>query len=472
MRKQVILSLFLLTILMGQAVAIPLIIPLAVGAIGGGIVGYILGNEFNLHFLEPNVNPDGDAMVIYTTTKTALLTNARDYEFIITTYKNLAEYVKYYALARAKAVYAIEVAKGLNNTDDLSEVLTNAMNKATDVASDTLDNATENLLCFWDNYVNTLRWNLKNYIESANTLNKDPGLNPDDLYQDCISLDSIPYNGNLDVSYTVIYNDYQGKDVPAIYLEGKKLYDVNDIVSILDIMAENREFVINNLVTYFEEVNNKVLSGEINISELANEVIDPYALLTMAQNDSTNSLVWAQYSLALMGLQTNTTAPVTVKVGNETYEGYIFASYPTNFEVGHNYTVPDDQAVFILTSDGKLVTLQPGDSFELVRAVDEKTGKELDNINMTSFTPASFNASAYDEELGKLIELQKEILDKLTTTGGGSDWADKINDFWNGLDWQVKAFIVGGGILVAIILIGRSFGRGGVSVIRVEEPRK
>ena len=468
MRKQVILSLFLLTILMGQAVAIPIIVPILAGVAGGTALGYIIGNYVHIPWLQ--TQETGDTNIDYVNYKTVLINNAKTHERFMTTYKNLAEYVKYYALARAKAVYAIEVAKGLNNSTDpnsvLNDVLTNAMYTATDTALETIDNATRNIVEYWNDYVGELGPDLASYIGLAEDLGKDPGISPQGD-----NIGTYKYNNEeVGTDYYVLVID--GNEVDTVYLDGLKLYDRSEFEDIIQTLKESRDFVEDNLITYFEDVNQKVLDGEINISELANEVIDPYALLTMAQNNSTNSLVWAQYSLALMGLQTNITAPITVKVGNETYEGYIFASYPTNFEVGHNYTVPDDQAVFILTSDGKLVTLQPGDSFELVRAIDEKTGKELDNINMTSFTPASFNASAYDEELRKLIELQKEILDKLTTTGGGSDWADKINDFWNGLDWQVKAFIVGGGILVAVILIGRSFGRGGVSVIRVEEPRK
>ncbi len=446
-KKAVILSLFLLTILMGQAVAIPIIVPIIAGAVAGGALGFLIGEHYN-KWLEPETTYDPN--IDYVNYKTALINNAKTHKYMMTTYKNLAEYVKYYALARAKAIYAIEVAKGLNNTTDpnsvLNDVLSSAMTQAVDKATETIDNASKGLIEYWKDYVYTLALLLNAYIKTCRDLDKDTGLSPDN------PSNSIEYGSkdSLFGEYTTLI--YDGVEIDHLTLDGLELYNLSEFEEIICKLEDDRSFVENNLYTYFEEVNQKILEGELNITELASEVVDPYALLTMAQNDSANSLVWAQYSLALMGLQTNTTAPVTVKIGNETYDGYIFTSYPTTFEVGHNYTVPNDQAVFILTSDGKLVTLQPGDSFELVRAVDEKTGEELTNLTMRQYTPSSFDPTQYNQELKELIELQKELLDKLTTTGGGGG---SLTDWWNSLDTTTQLLIIGGGIVVLIVLARR-----------------
>jgi hypothetical protein len=79
MRKQAILSLFLLTILMGHAVAIPLIVPLIVGGIIGGGIGFWLGTSSNnndelqkkIEELEKKLQ--GDELKILSTLKTSTL---------------------------------------------------------------------------------------------------------------------------------------------------------------------------------------------------------------------------------------------------------------------------------------------------------------------------------------------------------------------------------------------------------------
>ena len=99
----------------------------------------------------------------------------------------------------------------------------------------------------------------------------------------------------------------------------------------------------------------------------------------------------------------------------------------------------------------------------------------MQNVTLQRYV---YDLSATDkliDEITKLIELQNKLLERQTTVGGGSsggsNWANAINNFWGSLSWEVKAVIIGGGILTALVLIGRSFGRGGVSVLKVEEPK-
>lgn len=97
----------------------------------------------------------------------------------------------------------------------------------------------------------------------------------------------------------------------------------------------------------------------------------------------------------------------------------------------------------------------------------------MNNTTLISYVSALKDAQAIYQELEKIRQLYEEYLETRTTIGGGSgggsgnSWADAINNFWNSLDWQVKAMVIGGGILVGLVLIGRSFGKGGVSVIRM-----
>jgi len=206
-------------------------------------------------------------------------------------------------------------------------------------------------------------------------------------------------------------------------------------------------------------------------------VLDPYAIITMAKNDTTNKLAWSAYQLALLGLPMNMTAPVTIDVNGTQYSGYLFTSDGFNYtvlEINGTYTVPQGESVYLLTPDGKIVLLQAGDTFKLLNAIDPQTGQELTNLTLTKYVDTSLEAQKILEDVEKLIELYNKALELQTTVSGGpsdSDLANAINNFWGSLSWEVKAVIIGGGILTALVLIGRSFGRGGVSVLKVEEPK-
>jgi hypothetical protein len=379
---------------------------------------------------------------------------------------------------RAKAVYVQELANGSTPVQ--------AMEKAVKVVDEMYENKIKQLINHQNTTVTFFARSIPHYKQvcDAEGHSYNVTVNPTPTgYRWWVlenSTECASYGSDCNYEYKVLKEYYRYCSMTKCFegytklniikIDNVELYNYTLFKDCLDKLVNDKKWVADNLVNYFTQVNQLVESGQLNISQVANMVLDPYAIITMAKNDSANYYAWSAYDLALLGLGTNLTAPVKIVVDNQTYEGYLFASdgFNSTLTVNGTYVVPQGESVYLLTPNGKILVLKGGESFKLVSATDEKTGKPLQNITLVRYVDHSLEAQRILEDVEKLIELYNITLQKTTTTGGGgSSWADSINNFWNGLDWQVKALIIGGGILVGLVLIGRAFGRGGVSVIKL-----
>lgn len=145
-------------------------------------------------------------------------------------------------------------------------------------------------------------------------------------------------------------------------------------------------------------------------------------------------------------------------VNNTTLTGWLFTDQVGTIE--KNQTIDPSGSTWLIVTDSGIYQIQEPFVITDLRTL---SGQPLNNTTLYAYTSAQTDVSKIYEELEQIRQLWQEYLEMSTTAGGGSreDWEDTIN--WLMGQWWFWVFVGIG----AIVLIGRSFGRGGVSVIKL-----
>jgi len=378
--------------------------------------------------------------------------------------------VRTFAIVHAKAVFIKEYSK----THDKNISKQKALKAADDIFENAIKNV-QNTINFRDNY----------------TINLFRKLGHSKIY---VNMGTVTVMANCETRFTPKYFDPStirvDNGVPTAIFYGKAyaawsnpsdatwwshrlpLTDVNITVgnkhyvvftkyNIIDKLKFAEKQVHDNLDKYFENV-------VLNNNSLNSTVLDPYVL---AQEFSTSYKKTGYYGyaaamLAMSGMPTaGLSKTVSIKVGNKTLSGFMFTDFNTTLTKNKTYNL-GDHLMWMVTQDG-LYKLPKGTNFTVVDLRDWR-GNELNSTNIQRYTDHlldNYNITKSIEDLIKHEdEIIREIDNQTTVVGGGNKWANALNNFWDSLDWQVKAIIVFAAILAVLAIIGRSFGKGGVRV--------
>ncbi len=260
--------------------------------------------------------------------------------------------------------------------------------------------------------------------------------------------------------------------VYTITFAGSEIYNYTAFSNTLNKIDSDYNYVNANIDAVVDNVVNAIVSGQLNETELAMLLGNDPMLLAEIMNMDINTTGYyglAVGELVLLGIPISggINATFNITVGNETIDGWLFTDWNTTFVLGQNYTVPPDVLVYIITPDGKVYRLEEGDVFTINDIRDARTGEQLNSTTIYVYYPLIDSESI--EWVTQLLEaynqLWQDYLNLSTIVSGGesngSSWEDTIN--WLMGQWWFWVFVGIG----AIVLIGRSFGRGGVSVIKL-----
>lgn len=520
MKARALASIFLITMLIGNAVALPIIpIIIGIGAISGGIIGYYLGthtvNQSYVQELEQKYQAlltqnkeDNDRNI----RQLLFETYARD-SALYKVGQDFGEYTKNYAwaLAKYKALKALSEGKSVEE----------AKMEARTAVMDYYENITKTLINNFNATVSLLNVTLNEYNSMAGLSNIDVytvfkhhviytgitqtifGLLWYNASNHCWMASTKYYVKKVvfnNISFIIITKDISvcrraysiaelhahikgyfideggnknsfdsnTEEITKVKFAGSEVFNSSDFYNAINQIDQAYKEIINEIDTYVENLASAYPNG-INLTKF----IDPYILASQLSSDlqNYNYSGYAAAELALLGLSTHgLNRTVTILINNTTVTGWLFTDYAGTIErnqtidpSGHTWLIVTDNGIYLIKEPFKIVDL---------RTLD---GQQLNNTTLTQYVSAQTDVNKIYAELENITKLWEQYLEMRTTVGGGgsggSDWADSINNFWNSLDWQVKALIIGGGILTGIVLIGRSFGRGGVSVLKVEEPK-
>ncbi len=526
MRKSVILPLFLVTLLMGQAVAIPVIIPLAVGAVGGGAIGFLMGSYFgklsfktqDLSKVQKMTDVKAKARFIRETTR---VTNDEVKQLLYLT-KEFAQYDRAYLWTVAKKEILDSIQEGVKSGKAPVAIITKAEDKAKEKVRRLIANKTDNVIeahnklvsfvysayleysrihppegsdwvkeetvvskdgctCEYREYrdsedclkkefdiscnPNATRWELLVPIHYAyTTRERAESIGARYLYElyskgylenTCFDYLRVELCKGNDCNY---YNRLEIKEVEEIVFNGKTVYDEYELF--LDTLRDlNNVYyeVINSIDEYTEQIINhyydQIKTGKIDISEL----LDPVTLAMQYNYDFNNSgdPIFAISELALLGVPTNVKRLANVTIitpeGNYTYQGWVFGDIP-KLKRGEVYPINGTFGIF----DGeRLIFAPPNSSVRINDLWDASTGKPIEQTVIKNYVSYDKNISKIYDELKSLEDLINETNSMSTIVWTPkSSWADSLNEFWNSLDWQVKA-IIGCALAVGIILAVR-----------------
>jgi hypothetical protein len=268
---------------------------------------------------------------------------------------------------------------------------------------------------------------------------------------------------NLKINYTLKVYKMSG-DVHAHYIDpnGNDIvkhiwvitpsktytaYDYDKTTGILDKIDLTYKQMVDNAVNYIQQI----YTYNINVSE----VIDPYVLASFMSQQANETGYFAYYSaeMALLGLPTNLSTAFTIKLNGKEYTGYLFTDSVDVLKRNKTYNLTG----YFATDDGRLISLNNAPVM-ITNITNPLTGEQLNESHLEKYTSDSIDPKKIEEEFKKLNELYQYLQNLSTTVGGGSSvnsWANTINDFWNNLDWQVKAVIVGGLAVGVIGLVAR-----------------
>ena len=236
-------------------------------------------------------------------------------------------------------------------------------------------------------------------------------------------------------------------------------YNYDRTTRLLDKIDQTYKQMLDNAVKYIQQI----YSYNIDVSE----VIDPYVLASFMSQQANETGYFAYYSaeMALLGLPTNITSAFTIELNGKEYTGYLFTDSVDVLKRNGTYTLTG----YFITEDGQLIKLNNA-QVKIKDLVNPVTGEHLNETHLIKYTSDRIDPNEIEEEFKKLYALHLYLQNLSTTVGGGgggsndNSWADTINDFWNNLDWQVKAIIVGGIAVGVIGLVARGR-RGGINLI-------
>lgn len=465
MRKQIILSIFLLMTLIGNVVAIPLIIPLAGALISGAILGYYLGiqkkEDTNKIIEELESRLTNSYQINYINMKESMW-------FGLTTYKNehlftedILQYLPNYAWSLAKYEYLDGKAHGLDHSEAIAE--------AQEKVFEYYDSLVKNLIAMHNETTIHLAYSIVEAIKnrvlatgcSHVVLTEDLGIclegsnNEYVCYVDVEDPKNFTYEIHCE-EVTVLGKTYAykvmalaGITVYRIYKDDGKsnlteenaFYSVPRFLSLLEKIDEQFNRVIDNLAAYFDAVETSGI--EVNTTDL----IDPYVLASQLSTDyeTTGYYGYAASELALLGLPLiGLNKTVVIEVNGSTYEGYLFTNWNIVFEVNKTYTLPEGYLMFIVTDYG-IYQIPPGTTFT-IKAIRDRYGNELTNTTIIQYVNHSGDIANLEKELEYLVKLMEEYKEMQTLSGGS------LLDVWNRLDDTTKICIavIGVGLIYAI----------------------
>ena len=458
-KRRTLMSLFLLTLMVGNAVAIPLIIPLiaGLGLVGGATIGYWLGiqkadetqkllEEYEQRLTSNNIQ--NEVNIRYYLAELG----ARDENIYSLTLDTL-QYSKNYAWTLAKTTYLAAINNGSTHTDALNQANVKVLNY--------YETMVKNLIALNNETIEMLNVTIREYKDTCNAIGKSYLQDMSFLAGDA-SYTITSYNGYTHTTtktVTALGNNYVTEDlvledayagggigdaivklVKVNTTEWTVVYQDSKLQSVLDQITTEYNNVINNLAAYFDAVN----SAGISVNDT--DLVDPYMLASQLNTDlnTTGYYGYAAAELALLGLPlTGLNKTISITVDNETYEGFLFTDWNTTFEVNQTYD-PTGHLVYFVTDDG----LYKIDENFTITDIRDKQGNELTNTTIIKYVNHTGDATKLLEELAELRQLYDEYLAMQSTGGGGSGW-------WSSLDQTAKLGVIAIGAIAVYAIFRR-----------------
>jgi hypothetical protein len=506
-KRRAAMAAFMLTMVIGQTVAVPLI--LMIGAAGAAAAVQTYAISYFLGVLQKaeeydKLKAEFDSYLTSNTIQNDLQTRlylqevyARDNN-TISLGQDLLQYSRNYAWALAKyeALKVIDYELTQNGSDFIT-AKTIAKQKAHDAVYNYYINVTNNVIALANESGSLLNYSLNYYLSNVKVSSVEmfvTGSQTDGSVT--ITYSKITYDPNSD-TYTVTYSGTSYNQVYAnsIILSTTTInalgnsYTYNvvkakvkntnsndpspyawvivDRVNILSDRVYDRS-IYTNLISQLDSEYNMINANiDAYIDGLAQdyvnnwnitELMDPYILAGLLNNDLNNTGYhgYAAAELALMGLNTtgiNKTINITVyDGGNATVmEGWLFTDWQGTLETGQNYTANTSYKWFFV-SDGGIYDLT-GYNFT-VGAIKDWQGNELTNVTLTRYVSHTGDVLAMYDELSQIRQLYEEYINNLQAmAAGGNSGGFDLSAWWASLDQTAKLGVIAiGGIGLYAVL--------------------
>ncbi|AKG92396.1 TPA_asm: VP4-like membrane fusion protein [Geoglobus ahangari pleomorphic virus 1] len=510
-KRKAVMAALMLTMLIGQTVAVPLVLPLiAAGFVASTVFGYWLGilDSENYQELIDDLQAQLTSNTIQNDIDTRLYLQeiyARDNN-IISLGQDLLKYSENYAWALAKynALKVIDYELTQNGSDFVT-AKTLAKQKAHEAVYNYYLNLTKNIIALANESAELVNYSVGYYVQNIGV--SDIVIDVVDTQIGQVStetVDKVEYhpswnqkvlafrwvNGNLNLNqenwvkdYLVIrtstvtvlgdtysikrpfawftYNGYNNGNwylatITVVFNGTETVYDFNQYQTILNQIDSEYNMVNANIDAYIDGLAQDYVN-QWNITAL----IDPYILASMLNNDlnQTGYYGYASAELALMGLNTtgiNKTINITVYDANgnaTTLEGWLFTDWTGTLESGQNYTA-DSNYLWFFVSDGGLYDLK-GYNFT-VGAIKDWQGNELTNVTLTRYVSHSGDVLKMYDELAQIRQLYEEYINNLQAmAAGGSGGGSSLSEWWASLDQAAKIGIIAIGAVGVYAILGR-----------------
>lgn len=205
--------------------------------------------------------------------------------------------------------------------------------------------------------------------------------------------------------------------------------DQNDTY-LLDETQEQTQQVLANMDPYVDEVSSQYQAGEINSSDLA--MMDPSTIGAEASTSLKKSGYYGQGAamLASTGASGDINASHTIAVGDGSgnptvLNGTLFYTGDDasgGWDTGQTYRFSDYNGTFYMAvqdgANGTIVDLSTyGSQFEILEAVNTRTGETMNTTSPHKYLYNSTNASSLADEIEQLRQLRRQY--ETTGTGGG-----------------------------------------------------
>jgi|UniRef100_A0AAT9J7R8 hypothetical protein len=486
-KRRAVMAAFMLTMLIGQTVAIPLIIPLAIGGIiGAGAIGYWLGLQKSEEYQQ--LIADYEAQLTSNTIQNDINTRlylqeiyARDNN-IIALGQDLLQYSRNYAWALAKYEALKVLDTELNNGSNFTTAKTLAKQKAHDAVYNYYVNVTKNIIALHNETVELISYALYNYsnigisevkLEGSHFIvgsgsasgyvrfdnntgvwknwrttwgsERQTNFQNDWTEPETLNLLGTSFNmSRLDLIFDC--PDDPGYTVhlyaTKVYIAGDLVYNKTKYTDVLNAIDSEYNMINSNIDAYIDGLAQSYVD-QWNITAL----IDPYILAGLLNQDlnETGYHGYAAAELALMGLNTtgiNTTVNITVyDGGNATVmEGWLFTDWQGTLETGQNYTANSSYKWFFVT-DGGVYDLT-GYNFS-VGSLKDWQGNSLTNVTLKRYVSHTGDVVKMYDELSQIRQLYEEYINNLQAmaAGGGSGGFD-LSAWWASLDQTAKLGVV------------------------------
>lgn len=509
-KRRAVIAALMLTMLIGQAVAIPLIIPIAVGFVASSVFGYWLGilDSENYQELIQRYEAQLTSNTIQNDINTRLYLQeiyARDNN-IISLGQDLLKYSENYAWALAKynALKVIDYELTQNGSDFIT-AKTLAKQKAHEAVYKYYLNLTRNVIVIANESAELVNYSVAYYVqnvgvngivvdvvdtvigrsssETVDTVEYHPSWNQKvlafrwvngNLYLDqeswvkdylVVRTSTVTAMGN---TYSIkrpfawfTYNGYNSGNwylaTITVEFDGTgEVYNYTKYVDILNAIDSEYNMINANIDAYIDGLAQDYVN-QWNITQL----IDPYILAGLLNNDlnSTGYYGYAAAELALLGLNTtgiNKTINLTVYDANgnaTTLEGWLFTDWTGTLEVGQNYTANSSYKWFFV-ADGGLYDIT-GYNFT-VGTIRDWQGNELTNVTLVRYVSHTGDVLKMYDELAQIRQLYEEYINNLQAmAAGGSGGGSSLSEWWASLDQTAKIGVIAISAVGVYAILGR-----------------